>query len=229
METAENVIVAYEVLKSVIEEILPKVAGKLNVLQQRVDACDEKFKTMKVILGKFNDRFDDIEKALDLANLPGVKARVDQLRSEFDALVQKVEQLEPAIESFTPEEAKAIEDEAEKALQKLNRQSSEKPKRGRRKTVSSAISKEVDMRVVQRIEELNPERYGDEWKEAPVIDGVKIDGTVIHAVKIAVAGGNSTAYMVSQATTLPEETCQFVMDQSEDTLQAISARHPIKM
>lgn len=216
-------------VKTVGEELLPKMITRIKELQAKCEEHDRKFASMKQIFTNFNDKLSDFDTALGLANLSMVRGQVDIVQNEVNELRDRLILLEMMVPQ-TPTapvapnvEPPAVEEKAEEP----------KPKRGgRRKSTRGTVvaPREVDMDTVKRLEDMQPNIYpGPAWDTAPVIAGVKIDGGVIHAVKIAVAEGRSTAYMISQGTGLPEEVAQFVMDQSEATLELIATKHPMQV
>lgn len=183
-----------------LEEVLTKLAAKLNEFKGQLAANDEKWRTVKDLFANFNNRLVDVEKRLE--SLP-----VDRMADidELDAVV------------------KAMRAE----LDEQRRQADEKPKRTRSKKAASIMTKTVDMDDVQRIEAMQPEVYGNpeplksiDWKNI-YVEGIHINIPIINLVKSTLASGYDTAYSVSQQTGIPEEAAQYIMDMSEEGLKAI--------
>ena len=183
-----------------LEEVLTKLAAKLNEFKGQLAANDEKWRTVKDLFANFNNRLVDVEKRLE--SLP-----VDRMADidELDAVV------------------KAMRAE----LDEQRRQAAEKPKRTRSKKTASIMTKTVDMDDVQRIEAMQPEVYGNpeplksiDWKNI-YVEGIHINTPIINLVRSTLASGYDTAYSVSQQTGIPEEAAQYIMDTSEEGLKAI--------
>lgn len=183
-----------------LEEVLTKLAAKLNEFKGQLAANDEKWRTVKDLFANFNNRLVDVEKRLE--SLP-----VDRMADidELDAVV------------------KAMRAE----LDEQRRQATEKPKRTRSKKAASIMTKTVDMDDVQRIEAMQPEVYGNpeplksiDWKNI-YVEGIHINTPIINLVRSTLASGYDTAYSVSQQTGIPEEAAQYIMDMSEEGLKAI--------
>lgn len=184
-----------------LEEVLTKLAVKLNTFKEQLAANDEKWRTVKDLFANFNNRLSVVEQRL--ASLP-----VDKL--------DDIEELDAVVKSMRAE------------LDEQRKQTIEKPKRTRStKKASSIMTKTVDMNDVQRIEEAQPEVYGNpeplnsiNWKNI-YIEGIHINTPIINLVKSTLAAGYDTAYSVSQQTGIPEEAAQYIMDMNEEGLKAI--------
>lgn len=184
-----------------LEEVLTKLAVKLNTFKEQLAANDEKWRTVKDLFANFNNRLSVVEQRL--ASLP-----VDKL--------DDIEELDAVVKSMRAE------------IDERRKQTIEKPKRTRStKKASSIMTKTVDMNDVQRIEEAQPEVYGNpeplnsiNWKNI-YIEGIHINTPIINLVKSTLAAGYDTAYSVSQQTGIPEEAAQYIMDMNEEGLKAI--------
>lgn len=184
-----------------LEEVLTKLAVKLNTFKEQLSANDEKWRTVKDLFANFNNRLSVVEQRL--ASLP-----VDKL--------DDIEELDAVVKSMRAE------------IDERRKQTIEKPKRTRStKKASSIMTKTVDMNDVQRIEEAQPEVYGNpeplnsiNWKNI-YIEGIHINTPIINLVKSTLAAGYDTAYSVSQQTGIPEEAAQYIMDMNEEGLKAI--------
>lgn len=185
-----------------LEEVLTKLAAKLNEFKGQLAANDEKWRAVKGLFSNFNERLVAVEKRL--ASLP-----IDRM--------DDIEKLDAVVKAMRAE------------LDEQRKQAAEKPKRTRssKKATSSIMTKTVDMDDVQRIEAMQPEVYGNpeplesiNWKNI-YVEGVHINTPIINLVKSTLASGYDTAYSVSQQTGIPEEAAQYIMDMSEEGLKAI--------
>ena len=184
-----------------LEEVLTKLAVKLNTFKEQLAANDEKWRTVKDLFANFNNRLSTVEQRL--VSLP-----VDKL--------DDIDELDAVVKAMRAE------------LDEQRKQTIEKPKRTRAtKKASSIMTKTVDMNDVQRIEAAQPEVYGEtaplpsvNWKNV-FVEGIHINTPIINLVKSTLAAGYDTAYSVSQQTGIPEEAAQYIMDMNEEGLKAI--------
>lgn len=185
-----------------LEEVLTKLAAKLNGFKGQLAANDGKWRAVKGLFSNFNERLAAVEKRL--ASLPADR-------------MDGIGELAAAVKAMRAE------------LDGQRKQAAEKPKRTRppKKATSSIMTKTVDMADVQRIEAMQPEAYGNPGPLKPInwkgiyVEGVHINTPIINLVKSALASGYDTAYSVSQQTGIPEEAAQYIMDMGEEGLKAI--------